>query len=66
MRSLRDTLLDELSAIIKRLRDENAAIVSLNWDLILDQKLFEDGLTSESYGLSADAARVAGSKLVLE
>ena len=50
-----------LSAIINRLRTENAAIVSFNWDLILDQRLFEQGppsdsseddLTSESYGLS--------------
>jgi hypothetical protein len=50
-----------LSAIVNRLRTENAAVVSFNWDLILDQRLFEEGppsdsseddLTSESYGLS--------------
>jgi hypothetical protein len=43
-----------LSDIVKRLKRENAAIVSFNWDLILDQLLFEDGLSSEHYGLSED------------
>jgi hypothetical protein len=41
-----------LSHFVQRLRRENAAIVSFNWDLILDQQLFVHGLNSESYGLS--------------
>jgi hypothetical protein len=41
-----------LSSVVKRLRQENAAIVSFNWDLILDQLLFEDGVNQLSYGLS--------------
>jgi hypothetical protein len=40
-----------LSKFAKQLRSQNAAIVSFNWDLILDQLLFEDDLTSQSYGL---------------
>lgn len=41
-----------LSAIVEKLRRENAIIVSFNWDLILDQMLFRGGPDSESYGLS--------------
>jgi len=43
-----------LSRFVTKLQDENAALVSFNWDLVLDQKLFSGGLTSASYGLSAD------------
>lgn len=43
-----------LSAIVERIRRENAAIVSFNWDLVLDQRLFDDGLGPASYGLSKD------------
>lgn len=42
------------SQAVDRLRDQKAAIVSFNWDLVLDQKLFESGLSSASYGLSKD------------
>jgi hypothetical protein len=35
----------------EHLRSENAAIVSFNWDLILDQQLFGDRLGLKSYGL---------------
>jgi hypothetical protein len=42
-----------LSTVVKRLQDENAAIVSFNWDLVLDQLLFGGKLDSEHYGLSA-------------
>jgi len=45
-----------LSDIVQRLRAEKAAIVSFNWDLVLDQLLFESGLESASYGLSKDLA----------
>jgi hypothetical protein len=43
-----------LSEIVKKLRREKAAIVSFNWDLILDQLLFSGHLDSESYGLTKD------------
>jgi len=45
-----------LADIVARLRSENAAIISFNWDLILDQKLFDSGLSSASYGLSRNLA----------
>lgn len=41
-----------LSDFVTRLRNENAAVVSFNWDLILDHMLFEKDLCSKSYGLS--------------
>ena len=40
-----------LSKIIERIRSESAIIVSFNWDLVLDELLFEDGLGPRSYGL---------------
>ena len=45
-----------LTQFVDRLRQENAAIVSFNWDLVLDQQLFASGLNSESYGLSENLA----------
>jgi hypothetical protein len=45
-----------LSGFVERLRRENAAIISFNWDLLLDQLLFHDNLNASSYGLSADLA----------
>jgi hypothetical protein len=41
-----------LSKFVERLQRENVAVVSFNWDLVLDQQLFAPGLSSESYGLS--------------
>lgn len=41
-----------LGPFIDRLQRENAAIISFNWDLVLDQQLFERGLGPESYGFS--------------
>ena len=35
-----------------RIIRENAAIISFNWDLVLDQLLLEDNLNTSSYGLS--------------
>jgi hypothetical protein len=46
------TVADWLSKIVKRLQGENAAIVSFNWDLVLDQLLYGGKLDSEHYGLS--------------
>jgi hypothetical protein len=40
-----------LKNIVKSMEDENAQIISFNWDLILDQLIFGDGLNEESYGL---------------
>lgn len=37
-----------------RVRAENAAIVSFNWDLILDELLFGDKIGAASYGFGAD------------
>jgi hypothetical protein len=42
-----------LPKIIERLRHEDAAIVSFNWDLILDHVLFGGALNSANYGLSS-------------
>jgi hypothetical protein len=39
------------SSLVERMRSENAAIVSFNWDLILDQMLFDE-VSRASYGLS--------------
>lgn len=41
-----------LSAFVERIRRESAAIVSFNWDLLLDWFLFREHLDSKSYGLS--------------
>ena len=41
-----------LTELVKQMRRENAAVVSFNWDLILDHLLFSDDLDSQSYGLS--------------
>jgi hypothetical protein len=43
-----------LSNITKRLRSQNAAIISFNWDLILDQLLFGNNLNAQSYGLAKE------------
>lgn len=45
-----------LEPFVKRLKDENAAVLSFNWDLILDHLLFPEGISSEGYGLSNNNA----------
>jgi hypothetical protein len=45
-----------LSVMVKRLRQENAAIVSFNWDLILDHLVFEE-IAAANYGLSRDLGK---------
>jgi hypothetical protein len=45
---------DWLNQIVERVMSERAAVISFNWDLILDQKLFGDDIGAESYGLEAD------------
>lgn len=41
-----------LSGVVTKLRHEKAAIVSFNWDLVLDQLLFKGEVDSNRYGLS--------------
>jgi hypothetical protein len=41
-----------LSEIVKRMRSQKAAIVSFNWDLILDHRLLSGDLDPEAYGLA--------------
>jgi len=41
-----------LSEIVERLQHEKAAVISFNWDLILDQQLFKGDLDSQKYGLT--------------
>ena len=41
-----------LKAFCDRVRREKAAIISFNWDLILDELLFGEQLDAKSYGLS--------------
>jgi hypothetical protein len=41
-----------LSKIVGRIRGENAAIVSFNWDLILDHLVFDNEIAAVNYGLS--------------
>lgn len=45
----------------ERVRNENAAIISFNWDLELDRLFFDDGLDDSSYGFP----NVASNKPVL-
>jgi hypothetical protein len=40
-----------LSQIVERMQHEDAAIVSFNWDLVLDHRLFSGDLDAEAYGL---------------
>src|SRR5262249_47987694 len=50
---------DWLTEFRKRVRRENAALISFNWDLVLDELLFADNLTDASYGFGkkmSDAA----------
>jgi hypothetical protein len=46
-----------LSEIVQRMRRQNAAIVSFNWDLILDHRLFSGDLNAEAYGLAKKLGR---------
>lgn len=41
-----------LAAFRDKVKSENAAIISFNWDLILDELLFGETLRAESYGFS--------------
>ena len=41
-----------LSQFVNCLRQENAAIISFNWDLVLDQQLFEGEVSAGRYGLT--------------
>lgn len=41
-----------LADVVNRMHSENAAVISFNWDLVLDHLLFQDGLSARGYGLS--------------
>jgi len=42
-----------LRSLIRRMHKEKAHIISFNWDLVLDQLLFEQGAKKENYGLGS-------------
>lgn len=46
-----DTCPEWLRSLVAVMQNQNAKIVSFNWDLVLDQLLFGDELSSRSYGL---------------
>ncbi|MBD3831757.1 MAG: hypothetical protein IE910_00175 [Brevundimonas sp.] len=41
-----------LTGLVQSMRDENAQVVSFNWDLVLDELLFGDALDGSSYALT--------------
>jgi hypothetical protein len=41
-----------LSEVVRRIQEENAAIVSFNWDLILDHLVFDGQVATVNYGLT--------------
>jgi hypothetical protein len=41
-----------LSEVVRRIKEENAAIVSFNWDLILDHLVFDGQVAAVNYGLT--------------
>lgn len=43
---------DWLDVIVKKFQSEKAAIVSFNWDLVLDHRLISENIGAESYGLT--------------
>ncbi|MBT9595804.1 MAG: hypothetical protein IV094_07465 [Vitreoscilla sp.] len=43
-----------LKSFVERLRNEDAGIVSFNWDLLLDEALFGSNVNGASYGLQRD------------
>jgi hypothetical protein len=40
-----------LANVAERMRDDNATVISFNWDLVLDQKLFDE-VSAANYGLA--------------
>lgn len=45
-----------LHALVERMKEENAQIVSFNWDLVLDELLFGTKLNPESYGFGGSGS----------
>lgn len=41
-----------LTTLVAKMQAENAQVITFNWDLILDELLFGDGLSAASYGLT--------------
>lgn len=50
-----------LETLVNRIKEENAQIISFNWDLILDQLAFGDDLSKNSYGFGK---RISGVRLI--
>jgi hypothetical protein len=46
--------IDWLSRVMSRFRDDESAVISFNWDLIIDQALFGGGLNAAAYGFSEE------------
>ncbi len=42
-----------------KVRDEEAVIISFNWDLVLEQQLFGESITPEQYGFGAKRSKTA-------
>lgn len=47
-----------LTDLVHQMKQENAQIISFNWDLVLDELLFGDDLTGACYGFGANGGRV--------
>jgi len=50
-----------LDLLTEQMNEEKAVIISFNWDLVLDQLLFDDELCKQSYGLDR---RTKGMRLI--
>jgi len=46
-----------LSEVVRRIQEENAAIVSFNWDLILDHLVFDGQVAAVNYGLTQNLGK---------
>lgn len=46
-----------LSTLVNRIKTEKAQVISFNWDLVLDELLFDDGLDESSYGFGKLSAK---------
>lgn len=44
--------IDWLTKVTARIKDERATVISFNWDLVLDQRLFGGTITPANYGLT--------------
>ncbi|EQB8081302.1 hypothetical protein ACYRDJ_003691 [Yersinia enterocolitica] len=47
-----------LNQLVSEMKDENAQVISFNWDLLLDELLFGDEISPHSYGFGDNKDRV--------